>query len=31
MQLALPDDEALTFHTEVIFDGLNEYQQRETL
>jgi hypothetical protein len=31
MQLALPDDEALTFHTVAIFDGLNEYQQRETL
>ena len=31
MQLALPDDEALTLHTEAIFDGLYAYLQRETL
>jgi hypothetical protein len=31
MQLALPDDEALTLHTEAIFDGLYAYLQREPL
>jgi hypothetical protein len=31
MQLALPDDEALTSHTEAIFDGLYAYLQRVTL
>jgi len=31
MQLPLPDDEALTFHTEAIFDGLYAYLQRVTL
>ena len=31
MQLTLPDDEALTLHTDVIFDGLYAYLQREAL
>ena len=31
MQLALPDDEVLTLHTDVIFDGLYAYLRRETL
>ena len=31
MQLALPDDEALTRHTDAIFDGLYAYLRRETL
>jgi hypothetical protein len=31
MQLALPDDEVLTVHTDTIFDGLYAYLQRETL
>ena len=31
MQLALPDDEALSLHTDAIFDGLYAYLQRETL
>ena len=31
MQLALPDDEALTLHTDPIFDGLYVYLRRETL
>ncbi len=31
MQLALPDDEALTRHTDAVFDGLYAYLRRETL
>jgi hypothetical protein len=31
MQLALPDDEVLTVHTDAIFDGLYAYLQREML
>ena len=31
MQLALPDDETLTLHTDPIFDGLYVYLRRETL
>ena len=31
MQLALPDDEALTRHTDVLYDGLFAYLRRETL
>ena len=31
MQLALPDDEVLTRHTDAIFDGLYAYLRRETL
>jgi hypothetical protein len=31
MQLALPDDETLTIHTDSIFDGLYVYLRRETL
>ena len=31
MQLALPDDEALSHHTDAIFDGLYTYLRRETL
>ena len=31
MQLALPDDETLTRHTSVIFDGLYTYLSREVL
>jgi len=31
MQLALPDDEALSLHTDAIFDGLYAYLRRETL
>ena len=31
MQLALPDDEALTRHTDVLYDGLYAYLRRETL
>jgi hypothetical protein len=31
MQLALPDDETLTLHTDYIFDGLYAYLRRETL
>jgi hypothetical protein len=31
MQLALPDDEALSHHTDAIFDGLYVYLRRETL
>ena len=31
MQLALPDDETLTLHTDSIFDGLYVYLRRETL
>ena len=31
MQLALPDDETLTRHTDAIFDGLYAYLRRETL
>lgn len=30
MQLALPDDEALTHHTDVLYDGLYTYLRRET-
>ena len=30
VQLALPDDEALTLYTDAIFDGLYTYLQRET-
>ena len=31
MQLALPDDEALTHHTDRLYDGLYAYLSRETL
>jgi hypothetical protein len=31
MQLALPDDETLTLHTDTIFDGLYAYLRKETL
>lgn len=31
MQLALPDDDALSRHTDAIFDGLYTYLRRETL
>ena len=31
MQLALPDDEALTDHTDVLYDGLYAYLSREVL
>jgi hypothetical protein len=31
MQLAVSDDETLTRHTDVIFDGLYTYLRRETL
>lgn len=31
MQLSLPDDEALSRHTDAIFDGLYEYLRRETI
>src|SRR5215208_7093826 len=31
MQLALPNDEVLTLHTDTIFDGLYAYLRRETL
>ena len=31
MQLALPDDEALTRQTDVLYDGLYAYLHRETL
>ena len=31
MQLALPDDEALSRHTDAVFDGLYTYLRRETL
>ena len=31
MQLALPDDEALTRHTDVLYDGLRAYLGREAL
>ena len=31
MQLALPDDEALTRHTDRLYDGLYAYLRRETL
>ena len=31
MQLALPNDEVLTVHTDTIFDGLYAYLRRETL
>ena len=31
MQLALPDDEALTHHTDALYDGLYSYLRREVL
>jgi hypothetical protein len=31
MQLALPDDEALTYHTDALYDGLYSYLRREVL
>jgi len=31
MQLALPDDEALTSHTDALYDGLYAYLSREVL
>jgi hypothetical protein len=31
MQLALPDDEALTHHTDALYDGLYAYLRREVL
>jgi len=31
MQLALPDDDTLTRHTDVLYDGLYAYLRRETL
>ena len=31
MQLALPDDEALTHHTDALYDGLYAYLSREVL
>src|ERR687898_153907 len=31
MQLALPDDETLTFHTDVLYEGLYAYLSREVL
>ena len=31
MQLALPDDDTLTPHTDVLYDGLYAYLRRETL
>jgi hypothetical protein len=31
MQLALPDDEVLTSHTDVLYDGLRAYLSREVL
>ena len=31
MQLTLPDDESLTCHTDVLYDGLYAYLRRETL
>ena len=31
MQLSLPDDNALSHHTDAIFDGLYTYLRRETL
>jgi hypothetical protein len=31
MQLALPDDEALTYHTDALYDGLYAYLGREVL
>jgi hypothetical protein len=31
MQLALPDDEALTHHTDVLYNGLYAYLSREVL
>ena len=31
MQLALPDDETLTRHTDGLYDGLYAYLRRETL
>jgi hypothetical protein len=31
MQLALPDDEALTYHTDALYDGLYAYLRREVL
>jgi hypothetical protein len=31
MQLALPDDETLTYHTDALYDGLYSYLRREVL
>ena len=31
MQLALPDDEALTYHTDALYDGLYSYLRLEVL
>jgi hypothetical protein len=31
MQLSLPDDQTLTVHTDVLYDGLYAYLRRETL
>jgi hypothetical protein len=31
MQLSLPDDETLTFHTDVLYEGLYAYLSREVL
>jgi len=31
MQLSLPDDETLTFHTDVLYEGLHAYLSREVL
>jgi hypothetical protein len=31
MQLALPDDEALTHHTDALYDGLYTYLRWEVL
>jgi len=31
MQLSLPDDHALIAHTDILYDGLYAYLQRETL
>jgi hypothetical protein len=31
MQLSLPDDQTLSGHTDVLYDGLNTYLSREVL
>jgi hypothetical protein len=31
MQLSLPDDETLTFHTDILYEGLYAYLSREVL
>ena len=31
MQISLPDDETLTFHTDVLYEGLYAYLSREVL